>query len=176
MKRLRRSKFAPVLILIYAMILLSPLAPLAMKSPVIAHAVTGECVGDCAICGCSAEARANHTCCCWKKKLREQQDLKERQAHDHDGDCDHDDKNVPPCCRKKHHEHAAGPVLKCTCPCGSNKLLGLWHGEKFEQLPYRFVAGLTAPREDESYPPLNSRLTDRHGDPPEPPPKLSRRS
>jgi hypothetical protein len=170
MQCLRRSIIAPVLILIYSLIMLSPLAPLTMLSPTVAHAVTGECVGDCAICGCSAERKANHTCCCWQKKLKEQ------HAHDHDGDCDHEDEKVPECCKKKHREHAGRPVLKCNCPCGSNKVIGLWNGEKFEQLPYRFVARLTVFHEDETYPSLKNRLTDRRGAPPDPPPKLSRLS
>lgn len=64
----RRRTIATVMTMIYLAIALSPLASLAMHSRVVAHAVTGECTGDCAICGCSLESRASNTCCCAKKK------------------------------------------------------------------------------------------------------------
>jgi hypothetical protein len=73
-KRSMRRMIAASLTVIYLVIALSPLAPFAMYSKVVAHAVTGECSGDCDICGCSLESRANHTCCCAKKK--------QMQAHD----------------------------------------------------------------------------------------------
>jgi hypothetical protein len=57
--------------MIYLVITLTPLAPFAMHSKMVAHAITGECVGDCDICGCSPESRANHTCCCAKKKQKQ---------------------------------------------------------------------------------------------------------
>ncbi|MGC2062053.1 MAG: hypothetical protein WA610_03680 [Thermodesulfovibrionales bacterium] len=53
---------------IYLMIMLSPLA---MHSKVFAHAMTGECSGDCNICGCSLESRVNRTCCCAVKKQKQ---------------------------------------------------------------------------------------------------------
>jgi hypothetical protein len=133
---------------------MSPLAPLALRSPLIAHAATGECVGDCAICGCSPEARANHTCCCWKKK----------QQHDHE----HDHGQVADCCKKK---QGGKTVLSCGCPCGT-KHLAFWSGEKCEQLPYRFSEGVPAFRADDLSSACRTRLTDRHGDPPDPPPKI----
>lgn len=68
MKQVNRRSIAAVMAMIYLAIILSPLASFAMHSKVVAHAVTGECVGDCDICGCSQESRANHTCCCAQKK------------------------------------------------------------------------------------------------------------
>ena len=85
----RRVLAALLLTVVYLAVTLSPLAPLALQSPSLAHAITGECSGDCDICGCSAEARANHTCCCAQKK-----------KHDSHDDS-HDDSPLPDCCKKK---------------------------------------------------------------------------
>ncbi|NVN93152.1 MAG: hypothetical protein HXX11_21500 [Desulfuromonadales bacterium] len=63
MKQPHRSITAVLMTVIYVLITFSPLAPLAMFSKGVAHAVTGQCSGDCDICGCSAERRASHTCC-----------------------------------------------------------------------------------------------------------------
>jgi hypothetical protein len=70
-KRSFRKLTAIVMMAVYLLIVLSPLAPFAMYSKTVAHAVTGECSGDCSICGCSVESRANHSCCCAKKKLQD---------------------------------------------------------------------------------------------------------
>ena len=154
-KRVHRSLLALFLAAFYTVITMTPLAPLAMRSAVVAHAITGECVGDCAICGCSPERSANHTCCCWQKKLK----------HEHDQDHEAD------CCKKKHR--LGKPVLTCNCPCGSNKPLGLWGGEKFEQLPYRFNEGVPDLHDDALFSFHCGRPQDRLGEPPDPPPKLS---
>jgi hypothetical protein len=68
LKKVNRRSIAGVMTMIYLAITLSPLATFAMHSKVVAHVVTGECAGDCDICGCSQESRANHTCCCTQKK------------------------------------------------------------------------------------------------------------
>jgi hypothetical protein len=167
------SRYITALVLtgIYLLVTLSPLAPLAMFSPHVAHAITGECVGDCRICGCSPERSASHTCCCWQKKLKNLNDKE----------------NVPECCRKKGHhaEHeqstascpneqrSSHPRLTCNCPCGSNKLVGLWGGEKFEQLPFHYSTDILATSEECLFIPHRDCLTDRVGDPPDPPPKLA---
>jgi hypothetical protein len=153
MNKPSRYIVALLLAIVYSLIIMSPLAPLALKSPRLAHAVTGECSGNCEICGCSPERRANHTCCCF---------LKKKHQHDHE--------NVPECCKyKKRHKMK---MLTCDCPCGSKKQLGLWGAEKFEQLPYHFAAGIFGIYENTRFAILKSRLTDRCGDPPDPPPKL----
>ena len=78
-----------VLCVIYGLIVLSPLAAqMAMRSPVIAHALTDECAGECGLCGCAPERSASHTCCCWQKKLQQEYD-----THD-------DDQELSDCCKK----------------------------------------------------------------------------
>lgn len=157
MPMIRSSRFCTAVLLtaVYLLIVMSPLAPLALKSPRLAHAITGECSGDCDICGCSLERRANHTCCCWQKKLKQEQE--------------HEEDTLPPCCKKR---HGKGPVLTCNCPCGSGKLLGLWGTGTSEQLPWQFSDGFFASYEDVRFFIHPSRPTERFGDPPDPPPKL----
>ena len=159
---------ALILTVIYLLITMSPLAPLVMHSPRMAHAITGECVGDCTVCGCSPERSANHTCCCWQKKVQ----------HAHDAD----QEQVPDCCKKKHKEvagsckkedRAVTPQMTCNCPCGSNKMVGLWGGEKYEQLPFHHSIDILVLNEERLFPPHRDRLSDRVGDPPDPPPKLA---
>lgn len=64
-------------------------------------------------------------------------------------------------------------MLTCNCPCGSNKLPGLLGAEKTEILPYRFTEGIVALAEDILFSSHEKRLTDHHGDPPDPPPKVA---
>jgi len=155
MKKPSRQMVALLLTLIYLLINLSPLAPLLTWSPVIAHALTGECAGDCDICGCSPERRADRTCCCWQKKL----------AHEHEQE------NVPDCCKTKHR--ADTPILTCNCPCGSKKQLGLWGTEKSEHLPYCYTRSAFPLEGETRFLCHADRLTVRHGEPPERPPKLA---
>jgi hypothetical protein len=145
---------ALILVLIYSLITLSPLAPLALKSPRVAHAVTGECSGNCEICGCSAERRVSRTCCCWIKKLKHE----------------HAKKEVPDCCRKKQSKK---PMLTSNCPCGSKGTSGLPGVEKTEVIPYRFNEGIVPLAENPLFTSPGKSLTDHHGDPPDPPPKLA---
>ena len=155
MKKPSRYIVSLLLTVIYILINLTPLASLALLSPTVAHAVTGECSGNCDICGCSAERRANHTCCCCLKKQKQE---RERQG-------------IPNCCKnKKRHKMT---MLTCNCPCGSNKLPGLLSVENTEQLPYRYTQGEIALAEDTLFSSHKKRLTDRHGSPPDPPPKLA---
>jgi hypothetical protein len=155
MKRISRPITALLLLAVYAAVAMTPLAPLAMRAPLIAHAASRECVGDCAICGCSPEARANHACCCWKKK----------QQHDHE----RHHGQVADCCKERQHDKT---VLSCGCPCGT-KHLALWSGERYEQLPYRFNGGIPAFHADAPSSAYRKRLTQRHGEPPDPPPKIA---
>ncbi len=155
MKKHSCSLTALFLTAIYLVIVMSPLAPLALRSPTIAHAVTGECLGDCNICGCSAEQRASHTCCCWKKKLQNEHE---------------DEQELPDCCKKK--QGGGKPVLSCGCPCGGSKLPALLSGEKYEQLPYRFSESIPAFHDGDLLSSYRKRLTVHQGDPPDPPPKI----
>lgn len=143
---------------IYLMVAISPMASAALRSKMVAHAITGECSGDCSICGCSPEARANHTCCC-AKKLQAQENS---QAHK-------DDADEPECCKKK---HAKTTVIRCGCPCGSGKQAALSIGGTSEVLPYQFTESFILPDTDTTFSNLPHRLTSRYGDPPDPPPKL----
>ena len=68
MNKCNRYITSLLLTAIYMVIVFSPLAPLAMQSKLVAHAVTGECSGNCKVDGCSLERSATHTCCCWQKK------------------------------------------------------------------------------------------------------------
>jgi hypothetical protein len=157
MKLFTRPMVAMLLTVIYTLIIMSPLAPLAMKSPRIAHAITGECAGDCDTCGCSAERRANHTCCCWQKKLKHGHDLARAQ--------------FPDCCKKKQRHRMT--MLTCNCPCGSNDAPGLPGTENSELMPYRFNEGVIALDEDVLFSSHGDLFKDRHVDPPDPPPKLA---
>lgn len=157
MCRLPRSIPALVLIAIYSLIAVSPLAPLALRSATIAHMLTGECVEDCSICGCSPERRANHTCCCWQKK----------HQHEYDGD-----QNKPECCKKKYQAKNATPTIS-SCPCGSNKITAFGRSGQDELLPFLFSPNTLAISEAL----LNARFSVCRsywlGEPPEPPPKLT---
>lgn len=97
--RNHRRFIAAVMAFIYLLIMLMPLASLAMNSKSVVHAVTGECSGDCNICGCSPASRADNTCCCARKK---QQQAAAAQLSDKD------------CCSSKKPVAAAG-VAKGDC-------------------------------------------------------------
>jgi hypothetical protein len=157
MRLLARSHIAMLLTVIYILIIMSPLTPIAMRSAVVVHAITGECVGNCAICGCSPEQSSNHTCCCWKKM--------KQYHHKHADDPSAD------CCKNK--QSSSNPILRCGCPCGDNKLLALWEIDDFDLLPYRFSETTLALHEDDPSFLDPHRFKDRPGDPPEPPPKLT---
>jgi hypothetical protein len=64
-------------------------------------------------------------------------------------------------------------MISCNCPCGGNKMPGLPGAENTEQLPYRFTEKVVTLYEDALAFSQRYRLTDRHGDPPDPPPKLA---
>jgi hypothetical protein len=156
MRNLHRYIPALVLVVLYALIVLSPLAPLAMHSPVIAHAITGECAADCSICGCSPERSANHTCCCWQKK----------RLHEHEADQDE-----PDCCKKSKIDNNITTQIN-SLPCNSAKMAALIGISNGDVLPYFFSSG------DLNV--FDSSLVAHHpdcqiewfGEPPKPPPKL----
>ena len=148
----RRYLTALLLSVIYLTITVSPLAPLALKSPRLAHAITGECSGDCDICGCSAEKRANHTCCCQRKKKLE-------ARH-----------KTPSCCEKK--ERTKETVLTCNCPCGSGKQIALINPINDERMPFAFDTRICRPATGIEYRELLRLFTSRGSKPPDPPPRL----
>jgi hypothetical protein len=145
---------------LYLAIIFSPLAAFAIHSPDTAPATVRECSGDCNLCGCSPESRASNTCCCSNKK-------RQQQAHLHE-----DDQNSKPdCCKKKPVEKKT--VIACGCPCGKGQQAALSVNGSSELLPYHFTEQLSIPHTDTTYINLTRRLTSRHGEPPDPPPKLS---
>lgn len=158
MKRSMRGIIATMLMVIYLMISLSPLASLAMYSKSVAHTVTGECSGDCSICGCSPESRANHTCCCARKR---------QQAHAHEDDA----AGTPACCKKK-PVNKTTVIASCGCPCGNGKQAVLSAVSMSELMPFHFTEQFTIPHTDTIFSTPPQRLTSRVGDPPDPPPKL----
>jgi len=195
-KRSMRRMIAATLTVVYLVIALSPLAPFAMYSKVVAHAVTGECSGDCDICGCSKESRANHTCCCAKKKQMQARNIQLSS-------CEHcvkkaapaaqTDQPTPPavamkeCCAKNKPHQDDGKihkdqntnerskneiVFKCGSPCGKGKILALAHAGSSELLPYIYSERIGITHEDTRYTTLSQRMASRHADPPDPPPRL----
>ena len=182
-----------MLMTVYLLIAMSPLAPLALHSKHVAHAVTGECVGDCSICGCSLESRGKSCCCVQKKQmLQNGSPLGKKncclpktitsnplsptpqkrsccagntnaenihQDHDHDA-TEHEADN---------HKVT---VLKCGCPCGKGKLLAFNGFGTNELIPFIANERITPLHEATLFTNLSKRLASRHGDPPDPPPKL----
>jgi hypothetical protein len=163
-----RTKIAGLLLMVYMSITLTPLAPLAMHSKPLAHEVTGECTGDCDICGCSQASRSSQTCCCARKK--QQQSILTAAT---DGDC----------CAASRQEQGADhgtnvpargeTVFKCSCPCDSGKQFSLAGAGISEILPFFYAESIHPFPEDENYLPLVKRMTSRHAEPPDPPPRLS---
>ena len=156
-KRFPRHIIAPLLVVLYIAIAFSPLAPLAMRSATTVHSVIGECSGDCDLCGCSPESRASHTCCCRLNKLKNRHAGHEDRAENSHDETQHDGK----------------PILSCNCPCGNGKLLALWGAEKFELLPVQFSREISSPMAGLLTHNFQPRMTTRHSEPPDPPPKLS---
>jgi hypothetical protein len=142
--------------MIYLFITMSPLAPLAVLNADPASATTGECAGDCNICGCSPEQRADHTCCCQMK-----QKLKSMQEASHDG------------FGKKNAERNDVTIARCSCPCGSGKALALLNLPKSELLPFVFDAWFGRRLTDIEYHENPRSMPSRPGEPPDPPPRLS---
>ena len=203
--RPHRRFFAVILTTIYLAIALSPLSPLAMHSKTVAHAITGECVGDCRICGCSPEASANHTCCCAKKKQ-----MQAGVAKSSTGDCApkttaSSEPAKKSCCaapqpaepvvakndccaKNKQHKHdeivqeakhnedqsnTGTTVLKCGCPCGKGKQLALTGIGSNELIPIINNERIELPHVTTLYTDPSRRMASRHGEPPDPPPRLS---
>ncbi len=153
-----RHHITLILTAIYLVIVMGSLAPLALHSPVIAHALTGECAEDCRVCGCSPERSASQTCCCWQKKLKKDAAAKQQEAQSGG------------CCKKKNRTPR---VTISECPCGSGKLIAFSGADNDELLPYHFNGSIMT-----HYEPIRAQnpprhLTDRHVAPPDPPPKLA---
>jgi len=190
MKRSSRKIIALVMTAVYLLIMLAPLAPAALHSKVIAHALTGECSGDCRTCGCAPERSATRACCCWQKKLA----TKETAAATAGSSCNKTENlasaKTADCCKKlnrhtDHNDHAlpeaAGnssspatdrplPVISA-CPCGSAKHLALPGMENIQHYPFMYVATIPAPSPQPYLPLPPNRLISRNVAPPDPPPE-----
>lgn len=182
MKKCNRSITSLVLTIIYLVIVFSPVAPLAMQSKHVAHAVTGECSGDCKIDGCSLERSAAHTCCCAQKKLSVRNTLSTDFSDTHPTEAP---KKGGSCCAAKspetHEDDAASspasdssPQEKRTGisskPCGSGKLFALLNIETTQHLPFFFTETDPSPTQSLLTVLTPDRLVSRYADPPDPPP------
>ncbi len=170
-----------LLLAVYLLIALTPLMSLAMQSGKGGRMLTGECAGDCNICGCSMESRMNQTCCCARKK-----------SHEQHPELSQADADEPECCRKIREESAASDskeshpghddtnrnvtVLKCGCPCDNGKQMFLSGSGFFELLPYNHTHDDQPYAEASHYPSLVRHMNSRHAEPPDPPPRLPRLS
>lgn len=194
MKKCSRYITSLLMTIIYMIIVFSPLAPLAMHSKHVAHAVTGECSGDCEVDGCSLERSAAHTCCCWQKKKQGDVDTHLHAGHDNRSNppvtatvalhkrascCDASTEDIP----EKNDEATSAsthpptntkPVTIGSTPCGSGKLFALLTVEASQHLPFFFTGDITPTPEQSplTFFPQN-RLTTRYVDPPDPPPQNS---
>jgi hypothetical protein len=193
MKRSPRFLTSLVMTAVYLLVVLAPLAPAALHSPFIAHALTGECSGDCRSCGCAPERSAARACCCWQKKLAREpvravkagktccaqhtspEPLAEAVTSANRHECDSD-----------HEKHAAAstaenpasasdrplPVLSIR-PCGSDGHIALQGVENTQHFPYVHAINIPVSLPLPHSPISPDRLFSRHGEPPDPPPEIA---
>lgn len=169
---------AVILTVVYLVIALSPLASFALQSKKVMHAITGECAGDCAICGCSPESRAARTCCCARKNNPDRFSLS-----------DPADAEEPECCRKireentdhnAHDHHNSSQeepsrtvtVFKCGCPCNGGDPFSLATIDNSEIIPYAYSIRIALPHNDTRFPLSIFSAVSHAPAPPEPPPQL----
>lgn len=175
----------PVIVLllcaVYTVIVLSPLAPLALKSPVLAHAITGQCSGNCDICGCSAERKASKSCCCWMKKKRAEEVPPRSPLR-----CCSVEK--PACCssgvKESEGVHSAEKMpdgaqerppevfYRCS-PCGKGSVTIFAGTGSYQHLPSLFCDKLSTRSESTLVNFHSAFFLSRYQEPPDPPPKLS---
>ena len=148
-----------ILVVIYTLIIMVPLASRVMNSATAAVVVAVECTGDCRTCGCSVESMATGTCCCMKKQ---QQAHAHEDGHDGTPDCD---QNIP--------DKKRTAIASCGCRSGSGEHAALSCSDSSELLPCCFTAQPGIPCTDTRFPLLAGRMTSFQGEPPDPPPKIS---
>ena len=200
-RRAKRQSIAFVMTIIYLLITLSPLASIAMHSKSFVHVVTGECTGDCDTCGCSPASRSDQTCCCARKRQQQTGFVKLSRGDCCSNkpaptpvskkSCCPTPESLKPviaqpgCCSKSGHddrvqeaEQNAAPagsevVYKCGGPCSKAKQFAMIGAGTSELLPYFYSEMTQIIHADTPYPSLSQRMTSRHAEPPDPPPKLS---
>lgn len=181
MKKCRYPVIALMLFAVYTVIVVSPLAPLALKSPTLAHAITGQCSGNCDICGCSAERSAAKSCCCWMKKKRaEESQVKKslRCCSVKKTDCCSSgakESEGVHCAEKLpdgEQENLREVVYRC-CPCGKGSVTFFAGTGSYQHLPYLFRENLSALSESTLVNFHSDFFLSRYQEPPDPPPKLS---
>ncbi|MFZ4857663.1 MAG: hypothetical protein ACOYL3_14820 [Desulfuromonadaceae bacterium] len=199
-KCVNRRTIAAVLTVIYVLILFAPLVSFAVQSSVFAHAVHGECSGNCDADGCSLESRTNHSCCCAQKK-QHPADIAPKLPTDNcgatksavapvtKGDCCNSLKRVKPvvarndCCSKGSDKKTEGAVqkekntnrefvYKCGNRCGTGKQFVLAGAGTSELLPYIYSQSIAPSHEGTRYISSPHNMISRHSEPPYPPPKI----
>lgn len=181
MKKCRYPAIVLLLFAVYTVIAVSPLAPLALKSPVLAHAITGQCSGDCDICGCSAERRASQSCCCWMTKkraeeVRSRSSLRCCSVKIHTCCSSGAKKSEGVQCAEKLPDGAqesSPEVFYRGSPCGKGKVTLFAGTGPSQHLPCLFRENLSAPAESSLVSFYSEFLLSRYQEPPDPPPKLS---
>ena len=151
-----RTIVAAAMMVLYLFISLGPTLSPALQSKAVLHALTGECSGDCDICGCSAESRATHTCCCAKKA--------QLQTLAHRSD------EMPNCCKKLPSANQV-VIASCGCPCGSGKAIASSGSKVSEIFPFYFNTDLAVDFVKNDQASLVQHLISRHSEPPDPPPR-----
>ena len=159
MKLLGRSHIAIILVVIYTLIIMVPLASSVMHSITAAPALTVECSGNCATCGCSAKSMANGTCCCMKKQHQ-------ARAHEDDHDSSAD-------CGQKTPDKKQPVIVSCGCRSGNGEHAVLPGSGTTELLPSYFTVQFSIPSSDTRFPLLTRRVVSFQGEPPDPPPKIT---
>jgi hypothetical protein len=203
MEKSVRHTVAMVLTAVYLLVIMAPLAPALLHSPSLAHALTGECSGDCRVCGCAPERSAAHACCCWQKKR-----IEDRRSVAAKGSscctkapapspattaacCAGRKATLPPattggCCTwdkvlaasdgESRPAGQSGETAITAAPCGSGKLLAFAAPEKLQHLPYVFASPPPCQPATPYRPLSGEHLTSLPGEPPDPPPKISSRA
>ena len=195
MKKSPRHITSLLMTLAYLLIVLSPLAPLAMQSKLITHAVTGECSGDCRIDGCAQERSAAHTCCCWQKKKNNArkffhhpkseyglaQPPSGKKVRQQGASCcavipaggSYREESTPASDSKSQQK---GTTEISSTPCGNGTLFTLSSTDITQHLPCFFAKDSLSANQYTLTFPTPDRLTSRYGEPPDPPPIIKHTS
>lgn len=193
MKRLHLQRISFIMTAVYLLLALSPLVSLSLRSQPLLQSLSSECSGDCRQCGCSAERSAAHACCCAQKRAAE---AKKRQqcelsktwptvapvaVSETGGDCcskyiqqyaAERAKIVTSLSEESPDSHDMQTVSISTCPCGSGNDLSFPGSERSQHIPFRFSSGVPLEKATPFSFLQPERLASRHGEPPDPPPKL----